>query len=51
MLWIVTFFVLFLAGGLSGLMLASVPIDLQVTDTYVLPSHIHFVLIGGPSRL
>nr|CAD6436218.1 cytochrome c oxidase subunit I [Rhizobium sp. Q54] len=45
MLWTVSFFVLFMLGGLSGVMLASVPIDLQVIDTYVLPSHI--VLIGG----
>jgi len=47
MLWIVSFFILFVMGGLSGVMLASVPLDLQLTDTYVLPSHIHFVLIGG----
>ena len=47
MLWIISFFVLFLVGGLSGVMLGSVPLDLQVTDTYVLPSHLHFVLIGG----
>lgn len=47
MLWIVSFFVLFLAGGFSGVLLGSVPVDLQVTDTYVLPSHLHFVLIGG----
>lgn len=47
MLWIVAFFIIFILVGLSGLMLASVPIDLKVTDTYVLPSHIHLVLIGG----
>jgi cytochrome c oxidase subunit I len=47
MLWIISFFVLFVMGGLSGVMLASVPIDLQFTDTYVLPSHIHLVLLGG----
>jgi len=47
MLWIISFFVLFILGGLSGVMLASVPIDLQITDTYVLPSHIHYVLMGG----
>jgi cytochrome c oxidase subunit 1 len=47
MLWVISFFALFIVGGLSGLLLASVPVDLQVTDTYVLPSHIHFVLVGG----
>jgi cytochrome c oxidase subunit I len=47
LLWIMSFFVLFTIGGLSGVMLASVPIDLQFTDTYVIPSHIHFVLLGG----
>jgi cytochrome c oxidase subunit I+III len=47
MLWIVAFFILFLLGGFSGVMLGSVPLDLQLTDTYFLPGHIHFVLIGG----
>jgi cytochrome c oxidase subunit I len=47
MLWIISFFVLFLAGGLSGVLLGSVPINLQMTDTYIIPSHIHYVLMGG----
>jgi cytochrome c oxidase subunit 1 len=47
MLWIVAFFVLFVIGGLSGVMLASVPIDLQLTDSYFIPGHIHYVLVGG----
>jgi cytochrome c oxidase subunit I len=46
-LWVIAFFLLFLAGGFSGVMLGAIPVDLQVTDTYVLPSHIHFVLLGG----
>jgi cytochrome c oxidase subunit 1 len=47
MLWIVSFFIIFLLGGFSGVMLGSVPLDLQITDTYALPSHLHLVLIGG----
>jgi cytochrome c oxidase subunit 1 len=47
MLWIISFFVLFVIGGLSGVMLASVPLDLQLTDTYAVPGHIHYVLLGG----
>ena len=47
MLYVVGFIALFMIGGLSGLLLASVPVDLQLTDTFFLPGHIHYVLLGG----
>ncbi len=42
----VGFIVLFVIGGVSGFMTGSVPVDWQLTDTYWVVAHIHYVLIG-----
>jgi cytochrome c oxidase subunit I len=46
MLWSVGFLVTFLFGGLTGVLLASPPMDFHVTDTYFVVAHFHYVVFG-----
>lgn len=47
MLWIIGFLVVFVCGGLTGVMLALVPFNWQVHDTHFVVAHMHYVLVGG----
>ncbi len=47
MLFACGFLFTFLLGGVTGVMLASAPIDLHVTDSYFVVAHMHYVLFGG----
>jgi cytochrome c oxidase subunit I+III len=47
LLFAMGFLVLFILGGITGVMIASVPFDWQVHDTYFIVGHFHYVLVGG----
>ncbi len=46
-LFVLGFLFIFTLGGLTGVMVAMVPFDWQVHDTYFIVAHLHYVLIGG----
>jgi cytochrome c oxidase subunit 1/cytochrome c oxidase subunit I+III len=45
-LYFASFIMLFVIGGVSGFMTAAVPLDWQLTDTYFVVAHLHYVLLG-----
>src|SRR5207237_7397724 len=47
MLFALGFLTMFTCGGISGVMLAMIPITIHVSDTYFIVAHIHYVLFGG----
>ncbi|MFM9860413.1 cytochrome c oxidase subunit I [Pseudoxanthobacter sp. M-2] len=47
MLYLAGFFVVFVLGGLTGVMLAMVPFNFQAHDTQFVVAHLHYVLVGG----
>ncbi len=47
MLFSLAFIVLFILGGITGIMIAAVPLNWQVHDTYFIVAHFHYTMVGG----